>query len=132
MYTIKRYLSYKKKLYLKRFIIADTILNEQGYTINLKSLQSLKAYLNEIRLERKKYLTKVVPSREETNLKLCKKVELTNLFTKEVLIFNSLKETTQYIKKYSPIFWKVSSPTISHNTRTGTPYKNTFKLKYIN
>ena len=72
--TIKRYLSYKKKLYLKRFIIADTILNEQGYTINLKSLQSLKAYLNEIRLERKKYLTKVVPSREETNLKLCKKV----------------------------------------------------------
>ena len=104
MYTIKRYLSYKKKLYLKRFIIADTILNEQGYTINLKSLQSLKAYLNEIRLERKKYLTKLVPSREETNLKLCKKVELTNLFTKEVLIFNSLKETTQYIKKYSPIF----------------------------
>ena len=91
MDTIKRYLSYKKKLYLKRFIIADTILNEQGYIINLKSLQSLKAYLNEIRLGRKKYLTKVVPSREETNFKLCKKVELTNLFTKEVLIFNFLK-----------------------------------------
>lgn len=65
--AIKRYLSYKNKLYLKRFIVTDKMLNGQEYSINLRSLESLKAYLNEIRLDRKKYLAKVVPSREETN-----------------------------------------------------------------
>jgi hypothetical protein len=69
----------------------------QEYSIKLKSLESLQACLDEIRSNRKLYLTKIRPTRQEANLKMCKKVELTNLVlaTKssanpEVLIFNSL------------------------------------------
>ena len=69
---------------------------------------------------------------------MCKKVELTNLVlaTKssanpKVLIFNSLKEATQYIKKFGPKFSKAGTGKTSQNARTGVPYKNTFKLRYI-
>lgn len=70
---IKRYLIQKDNLYLKRFFVADDILSDSDYTNNLMSLSGLKYCLNKIRLDRKNYLTKVVPSREETNLKLRKR-----------------------------------------------------------
>ncbi len=73
------------------------MLSDQKYTVNLKSLESLEEYLHEIRLKRKIYLTKTVPSREETNLKLSKPVELTNLVTNEVLNFSSLRKVTEYV-----------------------------------
>jgi group I intron endonuclease len=94
--AIKRYLAPKNKLYLKRFFIADDILNNPEYTINFMSLSELEDCIRDIRLGRKSYLTKVVPSREETYLKFSKKVELTNLVTKEVLIFDSLTKVAQF------------------------------------
>lgn len=129
--AIKRYLAYKNKLYFNRFFVADDLLNEGGYTINIMSLAELEAYMNKIRADRKNYLTKVVPSREETNRKYCKQVELTNLVTKEVLIFDSLTKATEFINEYDPKFRRVIKATISRNTRTGIPYQNLFKLRYI-
>jgi hypothetical protein len=76
-------------------------------------------------------LTKVVPSREETNLKFSKQVELTNLVTKEVLNFYSLTKATEFIREYSPEFSNANKASISRNTRTGVPYKGIFKLRYI-
>lgn len=87
--------------------------------------------MNKIRLGRKNYLTKVVPSREETILKYCKQVELTNLVTKEVLIFHSLTKVTEFIREYDPKFNNVCKASISRNTRNGVPYKGIFKLRYI-
>ncbi len=129
--TIKRYLATKNKLYLNRFFIADKMLSDQKYTVNLKSLESLEEYLHEIRLKRKIYLTKTVPSREETNLKLSKPVELTNLVTNEVLNFSSLRKVTEYVSKYDLNFRHVTKATISRNVRTGVPYRKIFKLRYI-
>ena len=136
--AIKRYLYHKNKLYFKRFFIADEMPSDQEYSIKLKSLESLQACFDEVRANRKLYLTKIRPTREEANLKMCKKVELTNLVlaTKssanpKVLIFNSLKEATQYIKKFGPKFSKADTGKTSQNARTGVPYKNTFKLRNI-
>ena len=92
----------------------------------------MQAYLENIRLGRKAYLAKVVPSREETHLKLCKQVELTHLVTKEIFIFGSLTKVTQFIGEYDPKFRKVAKATLSHNAKTGIPYKGIFKLRYIN
>lgn len=65
--ALKRYLAYKNKLYLNRFFVADDIIDDQGgYTLNIMSLSELEAYLNKIRVGRKDYLTKVLPSKEET------------------------------------------------------------------
>ncbi len=129
--TIKRYLASKNKLYLNRFFIADDILSDKKYSVNLKSLESLKEYLHEIRLKRKNYLTKIVPSREETNLKLSKPVELTNLVTNEIINFSSLRKVTEYVSKYDLNFRHVTKATISRNVRTGVPYRKIFKLRYI-
>jgi group I intron endonuclease len=137
--AIKRYLFHQNRLYLKRFFIGDEMpKGGQEYSIKLKSLESLQACLDEVRSNRKLYLTKIRPTRQEANLKMCKKVELTNLVSvtkssanPEVLIFDSLKEATQYIQKFSPEFSSVRKGTISKNARSGVPYKNTFKLKYI-
>lgn len=128
---IKRYLVQKKRLYLKRFFIADDILNDSKYTTNFMDLDQLKDLLLKIRLERKSYLSKVVPSREETYLNFSKKVELINLISNEVLIFNSLAKVTQYVKEYGSDFENVYPGTLSRNIRTGIPYKKVFKLKYI-
>lgn len=127
--ALKRYLSYKDKLYLNHFFIADDVVTGGEYTTNLMSLPELEAYLDEIRLGRKNYLTKVIPSREETILKYCKQVELTNLVTKEVLMFGSLTKVTEFINNYGPEFTKVNKATISRNTRTGVP--GIFKLRYV-
>ena len=129
--VIKRYLAYKNKLYLNRFFIADEMLSEPKYSVNLKSLESLEEYLQEIRLRRKDYLTKTVPSREETNLKLSKPVELTNLVTGEVFNFSSLRKVTEYVSKYDLNFRHVTKATISRNVRTGVPYRKIFKFRYI-
>lgn len=129
--AIKRYLASKNKLYLNRFFIADEMLSEQKYSVNLKSLESLGEYLYEIRLKRKIYLTKTVPSREETNLKLSKPVELTNLVTNEVFNFSSLRKVTEYVSKYDLNFRHVTKATISRNVRTGVPYRKIFKFRYI-
>lgn len=129
--ALKRYLAPKNKLYLNHFFIADDVLTGGEYTTNLMSLPELEAYMNKIRLGRKNYLTKVVPSREETILKYCKEVELTNLVTKEVLIFGSLTKVTKYISEYGPEFRKADKASISRNTRTGVPYKGIFKLRYL-
>lgn len=128
----KRYLAYKNKLYLNRFFIADDVLSGEEYTTNIMSLSELEAYLEKIRLGRKAYLAKVVPSREETNFKFCKKVELTHKETKETWIFDSLTKVTQFIGEYDPKFREVAKATLSHNARTGIPYKGIFKLRYIN
>lgn len=96
------------------------------------SLSELEAYLEKIRLGRKAYLAKVVPSREETHFKFCKKVELSHIVTKETWIFDSLTKVTQFIGEYDPKFRKVAKATLSHNVRTGIPYKGIFKLRYIN
>lgn len=77
---------------------ADEILNLEGYSINLISLDELKEYLNEIRLDRKKYLTIVRPSKEETDLKSRKELEIFDTKTNEVLIFDSLKLGVEYIQ----------------------------------
>jgi hypothetical protein len=130
--AIKGYLAYKDKLYFNRFFIANEVLTGGGeYTTNLVSLAELEAYINKIRTGRKNYLTKVVPSREETNLKFSKQVELTNLVTKEVLNFYSLTKATEFIREYSPEFSNANKASISRNTRTGVPYKGIFKLRYI-
>jgi hypothetical protein len=130
--AIKRYLVHKNKLYLNRFFIADDVLSDQEYTNNFMSLPELENCLNKIRLSRKSYLTKVVPSRAETYLSYRKKVELTNLVTNEVLIFDSLIQVTKFISEYSPEFSNVNKATISRNVRTGVPYKKFFQLRYIN
>lgn len=129
--SLKRYLVHKGKLYLNRFFIADDMLSDPEYTNNIMSLSELEDYLNKIRLKRKSYLTKVVPSREETYLSYRKSVELTNLVTREVLIFDSLTSVTQFISEYSSEFRNVSKATISRNVRTGVPYKNLFQLRYL-
>ena len=136
--AIKCYLYHKNRLYFKRFFIGNEMPSDQEYSIKLKSLESLQVCLAEIRSNRKLYLTKIRPTREEANLKMCKKVELTNLAlaTKssanpKVLIFKSLTEATQYIKNYGPKFSKAAKSKISNNAKTGVPYKNTFKLRYI-
>lgn len=129
--ALKRYLAYKNKLYLNRFFVANDMIDE-GYTLNTMSLSELEAYLNKIRVGRKDYLTKVLPSREETNRKHSKQVELTNLVTKEVLVFDSLIQVTEYIKGYGPEFSKADKGTLSSNTRRGKAYKKSFKLRYIN
>lgn len=129
--ALKRYLVSKNRLYFNKFFIADDVLSGEEYTTNIMSLSELKTYLDKIRLGRKAYLDKVVPSREETNLKFCKKVELTNLVTKESLIFGSLTKVTQFISEYGLEFRSVNKATLSHNTRTGVPYKGIFKLRYI-
>lgn len=99
------------------------------------SLSELETYLDKIRLGRKAYLAKVLPSREETALKktwtFCKQVELTNLVTKENLIFGSLTKVSQFISEYDPKYRKVNKATLSRNTRTGIPYQGIFKLRYI-
>ena len=118
-------------IYLNRFFIADEMLSEPKYSVNLKSLESLEEYLQEIRLRRKDYLTKTVPSREETNLKLSKPVELTNLVTGEVFNFSSLRKVTEYVSKYDLNFRHVTKATISRNVRTGVPYRKIFKFRYI-
>lgn len=128
----KRYLAHKNKLYLNRFFISDDILSGSEYTTNFKSLSELEGCLDKIRLDRKSYLTQEVPSREETNLKFSKKVELTNLVSKEVLIFDSLTKVSEYISEYSPEFSKAYKGSISRNIRTGVPYKKIFQLRYIN
>jgi hypothetical protein len=129
--VIKRYLEYKNKLYLNRFFVADDVLSGEEYTTNIMSLSELQAYLEKIRLGRKAYLSKVVPSREETHLKFCKPVELTHLVTKESWVFGSLTKVTQFIGEYDPEFSKVSKSTLSHNAKTGIPYKGIFKIRYI-
>lgn len=101
------------------------------YTTNLVSLAELEAYMNKIRTDRKNYLTKVVPSRDERNLKFSKPIELTNLVTKEVFIFYSLTKATEFIRECSPEFSNASKGSISRNARTGVPYKGIFKLRYI-
>lgn len=130
--ALKRYLAHKNKLYLNRFFVADDVLSDGQYTINLMSLAELESYLSKIRLDRKNYLTKVVPSREETIAKFCKKVELTNLVTKEVLNFDSLAKATEFIREYGPEFRNAQKGTVSRNVRTGVPYKGIFRLRYIN
>ena len=130
--AIKRYLAPKNKLYLKRFFISDDVLSDSEYTTNFMSLSELEGCLAKIKLDRKSYLTKEVPSREETNLKFNKKVELTNLVSKEVLIFDSLTKVTEYISEDSPEYSKAYKGSISRNIRTGIPYKKIFQLRYIN
>lgn len=78
--ALKRYLAHKNKLYFNRFFVADDLIDE-GYTQNILSLSELEALLNKIRVGRKDYLTRVLPSIEETNRKFYKQVELTNLAT---------------------------------------------------
>nr|ATI20416.1 GIY-YIG endonuclease [Juglanconis oblonga] len=129
--ALKRYLANKNKLYLNHFFVADDVLTGGEYNTKLISLAELEAYLNKIRMGRKNYLTKSVPSREETILKYCKQVELTNLVTKEVLIFGSLTKATEFINEYSPEFSNANKASISRNARTGVPYKGVFKLRYI-
>lgn len=129
--AIKRYLAPKKRLYYKRFFIADDFINDPEYTVNILSLSELEDFLRDLRLGRKSYLTKVLPSREETYLKFSKKVELTNLVTKEVLIFESLTKVTEFIKEYSPEFSIAHKATLSSNVRSGVPYKKLFQLRYI-
>lgn len=128
--ALKRYLAFKGKLYLNHFFVADEMVTGGEYTTNLLSLLELEVYINKIRLGRKNYLTKVVPSREETYLKYYKPVELTNLVTKDVLIFNSLTKATEFIREYGPEFQNVNKASISRNTKTGIPYKGIFKLRY--
>lgn len=129
--AIKRYLAYKNKLYFNRFFVADDFIND-GYTTNILSLSELEAYLSKIRGDRKNYLSIVRPSLEETHRKKYKQIELTNLVTKEVLIFDSLTKVTEFIREYDIKFSKADKGTLSQNTRKGIPYKKTFKLRYIN
>lgn len=50
----------------------------------------------------------------------------------EVLKFDSLTQVVEYIRGYNYEFSNVNKATISRNVRTGIPYKNLFKLRYIN
>lgn len=129
--ALKRYLAHKNKLYFNRFFVADDFIND-GYNANILSLSELKAYLSSVRAGRRDYLTIVRPSLEETHRKNSKQVELTNLATNEVLIFDSLTKVVEFIKEYDIKFRKADKGTLSHNARTGIPYKKLFKLRYIN
>lgn len=59
--ALKRYLAHNNKLYLNRFFVADDLIDE-GYTQNILSSSELEALLNKIRVGRKDYLTRVLPS----------------------------------------------------------------------
>lgn len=117
-------------LYLNQFIFSDKLLNESEYTTNLKSDEDLLAFLNEIRIVRKKELSLNL-TKDSLRTYRRKKVKLTNIKTGEVLVFESIAATVNYIKELGPKFEKVSSGTLDFNLKTGGLYKNLLKIEYI-
>lgn len=65
-----------------------------------------------------------------TYTKQTRSIELTNINTGEVKIFNSVSETSRYIQSLNPDY-KASSGSISDAAKLGRVYKNLFKFKYI-
>lgn len=80
----------KNILYLNRFKLTDTPLNEDEYATNLMDEKELQTYVDSVRVARRKELMKQVDtSRQATTLKLSKQVRLINIKTNETLIFPS-------------------------------------------
>ncbi|GAA5133772.1 hypothetical protein GCM10023339_69820 [Alloalcanivorax gelatiniphagus] len=68
---------------------------------------------------------------KDTYLKQSRSVELTNINTGEVLIFNSVSESAKYIRSLNPDY-KASPGTISDVAKSGRVYKSLFKVKFSN
>lgn len=59
-------------------------------------------------------------------------MELTNINTEVIQVFNSLSEAAKYIRNLNPDF-KASPVTISDTAKSGRVYKGgLFKVKFIN
>jgi hypothetical protein len=119
------------ELYLNQFIFSDKPLSESEYTINLRRSDNLLAYLNEIRITRKKEFGKNLVALDPLRKALCKQVKLTNIETLEVLVFESLTATVRYIKELDPKFAKVETGTLSNNIKKNFIYKGLFKVEYV-
>jgi hypothetical protein len=118
-------------LYLNQFIFSDKLLNESEYTINLKSDEDLLAFLNEIRIVRKKELSLNL-TKDSLRTYRRKKVQLINIKTQEVLEFESLTATVRYIKELDPKFAKAGTGALSDSANKGTIYKGLYKVEYTN
>lgn len=118
---------YKETKYLNRFIFSNTTLNSEEYSENLLDAKSLKEFVKGISKEYKLKLVKknLSKTRAETIQKISKRIEMTNVKTNEVLIFDSTNKTASYLKELNPDY-KCSAGTVSDNATKGRIYKGLF------
>jgi len=131
--NVGKYLHGKNRFYLDQFFVSDYPLSEDIYATNLRSKDDLLTYVKELSVDwRKGQMSKNIGSTwKETYSKQSRSVELMNVNTGEVMIFDSVSETAKHIRSLNPDY-KASPGTISDAAKSGRIYKSLFKVKFIN
>lgn len=115
-------------LYLNRFILSDIPLDPDKYTTNLIGKEELSVYMDEIIIIRRKEVMKQVDSKRAGIISnQSKRVEMTNIKTNEFLTFNSISDTSKYLRSLNPDY-KCSPGTVSDAIKYDRLYKGTFKF----
>lgn len=121
------------KLYLNQFIYSNNPLSEEEYTTKLMNPESLSAYVDEVRIKRKR--ESVSKASEARKLSLKNKlipVKLINIQTKEVTVHNSIGDAARYLQQLDPLYLKAHPGALRGNAKRSSAYKSVFLVQYIN
>lgn len=122
----------KNSLYLNRIIFSNKLLSESDYILEIVSPEELINYIDELRQEWMIYIQNNMDKiRVSGSNKRYKRVELTNIENKEVLVFESLNKTANYLKSLGGKFSQAGPGVLTSNISKGNLYKGIYKVKYI-